>query len=149
MDSRINNNRICKHLFITYVFEIGLGKTYNAFLMDCIMSCVIFFIFHFPTNSSHGFRDWWRVFIFAFITCIWVQCVCCLSSFFCHLSTILRCFCFCNSSLNLSINVDLLLGFVCCSLTCFVWTNLILLDIQLHLPACNTFQHIKEKQKKN
>ncbi len=117
--------------------------------MDCRLSCVVLFIFRSPTNSSHGSRDWWRVFIFAFIACTRAWCLHCLSSFFYHLSTILRCSCLCNSFLSLFIDVNLLLGFVCCSLTCFVWIDLIILEIQLHWHACNTFQHIKEKQKKN
>jgi len=55
-------------------------KNIQCCLMDCIMSCVTFFTFHFPTNSSHGSKDWWWASIFAFIAC--TQCL----HFFQHLS---------------------------------------------------------------
>jgi hypothetical protein len=57
-------------------------KNIQCCLMDCIMSCVTFFTFHFPTNSSHGSKDWWWASIFAFIACTWAQCL----HFFQHLS---------------------------------------------------------------
>ncbi len=137
--------------YITYTFEIGLGKPYIFFLMDYIMSCV-----HLPHFSffhqflMHGSKDWWRASIFVFITCIWVQCLCCFSTFFCCLSIIICCPCICNSYVNLSTGVSFL-GldlFVLLLLVIYGQTSLCLRFNCIDLHAHSNYW-ITKKQKKN